>query len=69
MCHVHLKKKKKISLKKKAPEKINEQSGGASWWRVCYQRGLPRLVLKPLKFTKPFDNDDALLTWSLPLLL
>ena len=21
------------------------QSGGASWWRVCYQRGLPRLVL------------------------
>ena len=19
--------------------------GGASWWRVCYQRGLPRLVL------------------------
>ena len=20
------------------------QSGGASWWRVCYQRGLPRLV-------------------------
>ena len=22
----------------------NWQSGGASWWRVCYQRGLPRLV-------------------------
>ena len=21
------------------------QSWGASWWRVCYQRGLPRLVL------------------------
>ena len=20
------------------------RSGGASWWRVCYQRGLPRLV-------------------------
>ena len=20
------------------------QGGGASWWRVCYQRGLPRLV-------------------------
>ena len=20
------------------------QSGGASWWRVCYQQGLPRLV-------------------------
>ena len=25
-------------------EKIG-QSGGASQWRVCYQRGLPRLVL------------------------
>ena len=22
------------------------QSGEASWWRVCYQRGLPRLVSK-----------------------
>ena len=21
------------------------QSDEASWWRVCYQRGLPRLVL------------------------
>ena len=21
------------------------QSGEASWWRVCYQRGLPHLVL------------------------
>ena len=21
------------------------KSGEASWWRVCYQRGLPRLVL------------------------
>ena len=20
--------------------------GGASWWRVCYQRGLPHLVLE-----------------------
>ena len=26
------------------PEKINGQSGGASWWRVCYQRDQPRLV-------------------------
>ena len=25
------------------------QSGGASRWRVCYQRGLPRLVFKWLK--------------------
>ena len=24
------------------------QSGGASWWRVCYQRGLPRLAYKQL---------------------
>ena len=23
---------------------LNEQTGGASWGRVCYQRGLPRLV-------------------------
>ena len=22
------------------------KSAGASWWMVCYQRGLPRLVLK-----------------------
>ena len=22
-----------------------KQSGGASWWRVCYQWGLPRVVL------------------------
>ena len=31
--------KKKLSFKKIG------QSGGASRWRVCYQRGLPRLVL------------------------
>ena len=36
-CHV---KKKKIIL-----EKIG-QSGGAGRWRVCYQRGLPRLVYR-----------------------
>ena len=24
------------------------QSGEAYWWRVCYQRGLPRLVLGKL---------------------
>ena len=28
------------------PEKIG-QSGRASQWRVCYQRGLPRLVNRP----------------------
>ena len=35
-CH---EKKKKEEKKKKIT-----QSGGASWLRVCYQRGLPRLV-------------------------
>ena len=25
------------------------QGGEASWWRVCYQRGLPRLVLETVK--------------------
>ena len=46
MCHVsrvtcHMSKKKLhfFFLRKK-----NGQSGGASRWRVCYQRGLPRLV-------------------------
>ena len=29
--------------------KKNEQSGGAGRWRVCYQRGLPRLVLYEYK--------------------
>ena len=33
------KKKKKTCILKKIG-----QSGGASRWRVCYQRGLPRLV-------------------------
>ena len=36
---------------------LNGQSGGASWWRVCYQRGLPRLVLvftpSSVKFFSP----------------
>ena len=55
MCHVspvacHLSPiKKKITCKKKnyiyPLEKIG-QRGGPSWWRVCYQRGLPRLVFK-----------------------
>ena len=25
---------------------MDKMNGGASQWRVCYQRGLPRLVLK-----------------------
>ena len=28
------------------------QSGEAYWWRVCYQRGLPRLVYIILFFKK-----------------
>ena len=36
-------KKNYIKKKRKKLEK-NGQSGGASRWRVCYQRGLPRLV-------------------------
>ena len=37
-CHMSRVTKKKKKLKK------NGKSGGASRWRVCYQRGLPRLV-------------------------
>ena len=29
------------------------QSGGASRWRVCYQRGLPRLVFTDLESQQP----------------
>ena len=42
-CVTNQKKSIKKSIKKKPSEKIG-QSGGASRWRVCYQRGLPRLV-------------------------
>ena len=44
LSHVKIIKKKKKLYKKNIPRKIR-QIGGASWWRVCYQRGLPRLVL------------------------
>ena len=30
------------------------QSCGASWWRVCYQRGIPRLVLIHIEFMDVF---------------
>ena len=30
---------------------LYKKSGGASWWRVCYQQGLPRLVLYVFKFS------------------
>ena len=26
------------------------QSGGANWWRLCYERGLPRLVLNTVDY-------------------
>ena len=29
-------------------------SGGASRWRVCYQRGLPRLVYFPVDILKAY---------------
>ena len=31
------------------------QSGGASRWRVCYQRGLPRLVFEDIGKTVKFQ--------------
>ena len=47
----HIKKKKKYSVTKVG------QSGGASRWRVCYQRGLPRLVFDK---TELFPRPDTL---------
>ena len=38
MCHVS-----RVKTFFFIPKKI-KQSGGAIWWRFCYQRGLPRLV-------------------------
>ena len=48
MCHVsrvtcHVSRVMCQKINKLPSEKIG-QSGGASRWRVCYQRGLPRLV-------------------------
>ena len=43
MSHVNFFFYIKKTQKKIPSEKIG-QSGGASRWRVCYQRGLPRLV-------------------------
>ena len=46
--------------------KENLLSGGASQWRVCYQRGLPRLVNKRT-FNKVTENYLKLLvktTWQ-----
>ena len=36
------------------------QSGETSWWRVCYQSGLPRLVS-----IVTLQNSSVLLTWGL----
>ena len=61
-CHLShiffllIEKKKKKKRKKLPSEKIG-QSGGGSWWRVCYQRGLPRLVFGA------FLTHIVLLTW------
>ena len=58
MCHVSPVTCKKFLLfsyikkERLPPEKIG-QSGGASRWRVCYQRGLPRLVLKMFRELLP----------------
>ena len=38
-------------------------TGGASWWRVCYKRGLPRLVFKTLRiqaFPPRVNDSDGL---------
>ena len=45
-----------ILIKKKKHSKNIGQSGGASRWRVCYQRGLPRLVDKNMHKEKPMDK-------------
>ena len=39
------------------------QSGEAYRWRVCYQRGLPRLVFKLLKFFCGFTWERKQLQW------
>ena len=35
------------------------QSGGASRWRVCYQRGLPRLVFTDLESQQPGVSESV----------
>ena len=45
-CQNIKKKIKKYKKKKIFTLKNIEKIGGASRWRVCYQRGLPRLVLE-----------------------
>ena len=40
------------------------QIGGASWWRVCYQRGLPRLVKLASTMVKIFVELGTLVLHS-----
>ena len=35
-----------------------EQTGGATWWRVGYQRGLPRLVYMSIVHNGPPSEAD-----------
>ena len=68
MCHLpcvtcHLSHKRKINFfylkkKKKTSFKKIGQCGGASQGRVCYQRGLPRLVLKTVEILLGRDTID-----------
>ena len=43
-------------FKKKNILKKIWQSCGASWWRVCYQRGLPRLVFSAMSLQLRWNN-------------
>ena len=48
--------KKKIQEIQKSKKKKNIQklqAGGASWWRVCYQWGSPRLCFKGFSIIGP----------------
>ena len=53
--HFHYKKKKNKNKKNYTTKNIGK-SAEAYRWRVCYQRGLPRLVLESFKelFLKPY---------------
>ena len=51
--HFYIQKKFKKSFKKIG------QSGGAGRWRVCYQRGLPRLVYIWKSYLKPLGRGGA----------
>ena len=58
-CHMFLKK-----CRKKIPSKKIGQRGGASWWKVCYQRGLYKQTMHQTKYLVPllltFNNQESL---------